>query len=241
VDFYHREDQWQIPAVERANGAVPFLRHIIMKLPGESREEYVYMVPFTPRGKDNLAAWMVARNDGAEYGRLRVYRLSRQTLVFGPTQIENRINQNTEISRQVSLWDQRGSQVLWGDLLVIPIGTSLLYVQPLYLRAQGGKIPELKRVVVAYQNEVSMSETLDGALAQLFGGSAAPRGEAVPAAAASGGVTAPVDAQTRALLVEARQHYDNAMNAQKAGDWATYGAEIRSLGELLSRIGTGRR
>jgi hypothetical protein len=241
VDFYHREDQWQIPAVERANGAVPFLRHIIMKLPGEAREEYVYMVPFTPRGKDNLAAWMVARNDGAEYGRLRVYRLSRQTLVFGPTQIENRINQNTEISRQVSLWDQRGSQVLWGDLLVIPIGTSLLYVQPLYLRAQGGKIPELKRVVVAYQNEVSMAETLDGALAQLFGGSAAPRGEAVPAATAGGGAATPMDAQTRSLLVEARQHYDNAMNAQKAGDWATYGAEIRQLGELLSRIGAGRR
>jgi len=241
VDFYHREDQWQIPAVERATGAVPFLRHIIMKLPGEAREEYVYMVPFTPRGKDNLAAWMVARNDGAEYGRLRVYRLSRQTLVFGPTQIENRINQNTEISRQVSLWDQRGSQVLWGDLLVIPIGTSLLYVQPLYLRAQGGKIPELKRVVVAYQNEVSMAETLDDALAELFGGTAAPRGEAVPEATAGGGAAAPVDAQTRALITEARQHYDNAMNAQKAGDWATYGAEIRQLGELLSRIGAGRR
>ncbi|MGD0484290.1 MAG: UPF0182 family protein [Gemmatimonadales bacterium] len=241
VDFYHREDQWQIPAVERASGAVPFLRHIIMKLPGESTEEYVYMVPFTPRGKDNLAAWMVARNDGAEYGRLRVYRLSRQTLVFGPTQIENRINQNTEISRQVSLWDQRGSQVLWGDLLVIPIGTSLLYVQPLYLRAQGGKIPELKRVVVAYQNEVSMAETLDAALAELFGGSAAPRGEAVPEAAAGGGVSAPADAQMRALIAEARQHYDHAMEAQRSGDWATYGTEIRQLGELLSRIGAGRR
>ncbi len=240
VDFYHREDQWQIPAVERATGAVPFLRHIIMKLPGEAREEYVYMVPFTPRGKDNLAAWMVARNDGAQYGRLRVYRLSRQTLVFGPTQIENRINQNTEISRQVSLWDQRGSQVLWGDLLVIPIGTSLLYVQPLYLRAQGGKIPELKRVVVAYQNEVSMAETLDGALAQLFGGETGSR-ETVPVAAAGGGSAPAADAQTRALIAEARQHYDAAMQAQRTGDWATYGAEIRQLGELLSRIGAGRR
>jgi uncharacterized membrane protein (UPF0182 family) len=95
--------------------------------------------------------------------------------------------------------------------------------------------------VVAYQNEVSMAETLDGALAQLFGGSAAPRGEAVPTAAAGGGVAAPVDAQTRALLVEARQHYDNAMQAQRAGDWATYGTEIRQLGELLARIGAGRR
>ena len=235
VDFYHREDQWQIPIVNRSTGgAVPFMRHIIMKLPGEAQEEYVYMVPFTPRGKDNLAAWMVARNDGAEYGKLRVYRLSRQSLVFGPTQIENRINQNTEISQQVSLWDQRGSQLIWGDLLVIPIGTSLLYVQPLYLRASGGKIPELKRVVVAYQNEVAMAETLDAALAELFGGSAGPRSQVVPAGetAASG-----VDAQ-RALVAEARQHYENALAAQRAGDWARYGDEIKALGDVLSRLGT---
>ena len=240
VDFYHREDQWQIPVVPRATGAaVPFLRHIIMKLPGEAREEYVYMVPFTPRGKDNLAAWMVARNDGAEYGKLRVYRLSRQSLVFGPTQIENRINQNTEISRQVSLWDQHGSQVLRGDLLVIPIGTSLLYVQPLYLRAEGGKIPELKRVVVAYQNEVAMAETLDGALAQLFGGSAAPRNEAAPAVAAGAG-EAPGTAALRTLVAQAQQHYQNAMTAQRSADWARYGEEIRQVGDLLTQIGTGR-
>ena len=236
VDFYHREDQWQIPSASRGTGTVPFLRHIIMKLPGEATEEYVYMVPFTPRGKDNLAAWMVARNDGAEYGKLRVYRLSRQSLVFGPTQIENRINQNTDISQQVSLWDQRGSQVLWGDLLVIPIGTSLLYVQPLYLRAQGGKIPELKRVVVAYQNEVAMGETLDGALAELFGGSTAPRGQVLPAAIAG---AAPADAALRDLVAQARTHYDNAMTAQRAGDWARYGQEIKTLGDLLERIGTG--
>ncbi|HXY18437.1 MAG TPA: UPF0182 family protein, partial [Gemmatimonadales bacterium] len=236
VDFYHREDQWQIPVVDRSTGgAVPFMRHIIMKLPGEAQEEYVYMVPFTPRGKDNLAAWMVARNDGAEYGKLRVYRLSRQTLVFGPTQIENRINQNTEISQQVSLWDQHGSQVIWGDLLVIPIGTSLLYVQPLYLRAAGGKIPELKRVVVAYQNEVAMAETLDAALGVLFGGSASPRVEAGPAAAAaSAGET------LQALVAEARQHYADAMAAQRAGDWARYGTEIKALGEVLERLGAAR-
>ena len=199
------------------------------------------MVPFTPRGKDNLAAWMVARNDGDAYGKLRVYRLSRQSLVFGPTQIENRINQNTEISRQVSLWDQRGSQVLWGDLLVIPIGTSLLYVQPLYLRAEGGKIPELKRVVVAYQNEVAMAETLDGALAQLFGGSTVSRGEVVPAAMAgtAAGAAAPGDAAFRALTVEARQRYQSAMQALRAGDFTRYGEEIRRLGELLDRIAAG--
>ena len=211
-----------------------------MTLPGESKAEYVYMVPFTPRGKDNLAAWMVARNDGAEYGRLRVYFLPRQTLAFGPTQIENRINQNTDISQQVSLWDQHGSQVIWGDLLVIPIETSLLYVQPLYLRAQGGKIPEMKRVVVAYQGEVTMAETLDGALAGVFGGSNAARaGRPAPAAAAGG--ASPANAGLQALIAEARQHYDNAMAAQRAGDWARYGTEIKTLGDLLARIGAARR
>src|SRR5829696_9738302 len=174
-DFYHREDQWQIPVASEAGGSVPFMRHIIMRLPEEKTAEYVYMVPFTPRGKDNLAAWMVARNDGAEYGRLRVYRLSRQRLAFGPQQIVNRINQDTEISRQVSLWDQRGSEVIRGDLLVIPIEEALLYVQPLYLRAEGGRIPELKRVVVAYQNRVVMRETLDQGLAEMFGGSTGRR------------------------------------------------------------------
>ncbi len=240
VDFYHREDQWQIPAVNRATGgAVPFMRHIVMTLPGESQAEYVYMVPFTPRGKDNLAAWMVARNDGAEYGKLRVYFLPRQTLAYGPTQIENRINQNTDISQQVSLWDQHGSQVIWGDLLVIPIETSLLYVQPLYLRAQGGKIPEMKRVVVAYQGEVTMSETLDGALAEVFGAAAAARGGKVAAVAAAS--AAPASAALQPLIAEARQHYENAMTAQRAGDWARYGSEIKLLGDLLERIGAARR
>src|SRR3970282_1860747 len=119
------------------------------------------MMPFTPRQKDNLAAWMVARNDGEHYGKLVVYRFPRQSLVFGPTQVLNRINQNPEISQQISLWDQRGSQVIRGNLLVIPIEESLIYVQALYLQAEGGRIPELQRVVVAYQNRVVMAETLD--------------------------------------------------------------------------------
>ena len=116
-----------------------------------------------------------------------MYRLSRQSLVYGPQQIENRINQNTEISRQVSLWDQRGSQVIRGDLLVIPIEESLMYVQPLYLQAEGGRIPELKRVVVAYQNRVVMQETLEGALTELFGGSAGTWERPPPSASRGGG------------------------------------------------------
>jgi len=237
-DFYHREDQWQIPTVAESTGAVPFMRHIIMRLPEESKAEFIYMVPFTPRGKDNLAAWMVARNDGAEYGKLRVYRLSRQSLVYGPQQIENRINQDTEISRQISLWDQRGSKVIRGDLLVIPIEESLLYVQPLYLQAEGGRIPELKRVVVAYQNRVVMQETLDGALTELFGGSTRPRAQPAPEL---GVEAAPTDSGVRALATEARQRYEAALQAQRELDWARYGDEMRRLGELLEQLGPARK
>jgi uncharacterized membrane protein (UPF0182 family) len=214
-----------------------------MRLPDEPKAEFIYMVPFTPRGKDNLAAWMVARNDGDEYGKLRVYRLSRQSLVFGPQQIENRINQDTEISRQVSLWDQGGSKVIRGDLLVIPIEQSLLYVQPLYLQAEGGRIPELKRVVVAYQNQVVMEETLDAGLARLFGGSAPAKNEPVAGAVTGAAVEAATvepalsDAEFRTLVAEARSRYQAALAAQRAGDWARYGEEIRKLGEVLERLG----
>jgi uncharacterized membrane protein (UPF0182 family) len=227
-DFYHREDQWQIPAVAEGQTSVPFMRHLVMRLPEESKAEYIYMVPFTPRGKDNLAAWMVARNDGAEYGKLRVYRLSRQRLVFGPVQIENRINQNTDISRQISLWDQRGSRVIRGDLLVIPIEESLLYVQPLYLQAEGGRIPELKRVVVAYENQVVMGETLDAARAQLFGG-AGPGPAPEPAEAVE---TAPsADTGLRALTAEARRRYEAALEKQRELE-----TELRRLGETLEKM-----
>ena len=182
---------------------------------------------------------MVARNDGAEYGRLRVYRLSRQTLAFGPQQIVNRINQNTEISSQLTLWDQRGSQVIRGDLLVIPIEEALLYVQPIYLQAQGGRIPELKRVVAAYQNRVVMRETLDAALAELFGGPQArpaPEPEIVAdSTAPSGPVTR--DSRVSTLLEQARQHYQTAIQAQRDLDWARYGEEMRRLGEVLDQLG----
>lgn len=240
--FYNREDEWQVPVITRNDQAVPFMRHIVMRLPEEEAAEFIYMAPFTPRGKDNLAAWMVARNDGEHYGKLRVYRFPRQSLVFGPRQIENRINQDTEISRQVSLWDQRGSEVIRGDLLVIPIEESLLYVQPIYLQAGGGMIPELKRVVVAYQNQVIMRETLDAALAALFGGNIGARAEAGAgptdtAAVAGGGPPAVSAAPSAEAVAEARAHYEAAIDAQRQGDWARYGEELRQLGAALERLG----
>jgi uncharacterized membrane protein (UPF0182 family) len=239
--FYHREDEWQIPVVTGGeSGRDPFLRHIIMKLPGESREEFILMTPFTPRGKDNLSAWMVARNDGDRLGDLVVYRFPRQRLVFGPTQVVNRINQDTEISRQISLWDQRGSQVIRGNLLVIPIEESLIFVQALYLRAEGGRIPELKRVIVAYENQVVMEETLEEALAALFGGATGtdrPTVEREAAAlAAAGEATPAVGVSFSDLIDRASRAYERAIEAQRSGDWARYGEEMRQVGELLRQL-----
>ncbi len=219
--FYNKEDQWQIPRVSESKGD-PMVRHIIMKLPGEEQEEFILMIPFTPKNKDNLSAWMVARSDGENYGELMVYRFPKQRLVFGPRQIINRINQNPEISRQISLWDQRGSQVNLGSLLVIPIEESLLYVRPLYLRAQGSKIPELKRVIVAYEKRISMEETLDRALEMVFSDSPPQQGEQEPV--------------QKDLISQAKTHLQNALEAQRQGNWTLYGQEIEKLEEILQQI-----
>jgi uncharacterized protein len=235
--FYHREDQWQKPVLSRPEERRdPFLRHIVMRLPEERQAEYLLMVPFTPRGKDNLASWMVARNDGAHYGQLVLYRFPKQSLVYGPTQIVNRINQDTDISGQITLWDQRGSQVIRGNLLVIPIEESLIYVQPLYLRAEGGRIPEMKRVVVAYQNRVVMEETLEAGLARLFGGAVEPGPG--PNAVAAPTAARPSAGPAADLARRATEVYQRAVEAQRSGDWARYGEELARLGELLRQLQT---
>ena len=238
--FYPREDQWQIPVVSGREGSRDaYLRHMVMRLPGEAKEEFIIMTPFTPRQKNNLAAWMVVRNDGENYGQLVVYRFPRQSLVFGPTQIVNRINQDTEISRQISLWDQRGSEVIRGNLLVIPIEESVLFVQALYLRAEGGRIPEMKRVIVAFQNQVVMEETLEGSLSRLFGGVLDRETDVdlsvqLPIAVAGAGEAA--DPAFADLVQRAQSHYQRALDAQRVGDWATYGEEIDQVGVLLRRL-----
>jgi len=252
--FYHREDQWQIPGgVRQGTNENPFMRHIIMKLPGEKDPEFIFMTPFTPRGKDNLAAWMVARMDGDNYGKLSVYRFPKQSLVYGPKQIANRINQDTEVSRQLTLWNQAGSRVIQGELLVIPIEESLIYVQPIYLRAEGGNIPELKRVVVAHENQVVMRESLEEGLNALFGAGAArlERTTARDSAAAAGAEPsvarpaatpgAALSAADAELLRQAQAHYDRAIAAQRAGNWAEYGREIEALGAAIRSLRAGRQ
>jgi uncharacterized membrane protein (UPF0182 family) len=215
--------------------------YTIMRLPKERDAEFVQMLPFTPRRKDNLAAWLVARSDGEHYGKLLVFQFPKQKVVYGPRQIVARINQDQVISPQITLWNQQGSEVIQGTLLVIPIEESLLYVRPLYLRAAGGKIPELKRVIVAYHNQIVMEETLDAALGKIFNRGAAlrPAGADAPSAGGSGDPLASATGgeSIEALATRARQHYDRAIEAQRSGDWAQYGEEIRQLGAVLSVIG----
>ncbi len=260
--FYNKEDQWEIPAIVvegeyNTTGKIPAMtpRHMIMKLSGEKKEEYILMLPFTPRAKDNLSAWMVARNDGANYGKISVYRFPKQKLIFGPKQVIGRINQDVEISRQISLWDQGGSQVIQGSLLVIPIEESLIYVRPLYLKADTGKIPELKRVIVAYENRVAMEETLEAGLARIFGGfdpstslragassvqTRLPDGQVIPTQSTNlptGQAGLPTGkASMEELVSQASQAYEAALRAQRDGDWSRYGVEIKRLGEMLSKL-----
>jgi uncharacterized membrane protein (UPF0182 family) len=235
--FYNKEDQWEIPAIASEGEGVsageipPMLpRHIIMKLPGEKKEEYILMLPFTPRAKDNLSAWMVARNDGENYGKLSVYRFPKDKLVFGPKQIIGRINQDPVISQQISLWSQGGSQVIQGPLLVIPIEESLLYVRPLYLKAEAGKIPELKRVIVAYENKIAMEETLEEGLSKIFGIGAAGKPQESGAVIKS---QLPPTQDDHERWRRAAEAYEEALRAQRDGDWARYGEAIRRLGEIL--------
>jgi uncharacterized membrane protein (UPF0182 family) len=243
--FYNKEDQWEAPAVDSGGESrrmEPY--YTMMKLPGEPSAEFIQMLPFTPRRRDNLASWMVARSDGEHYGKLQVFQFPKQALVFGPAQVVARINQDQVIAPQITLWNQQGSQVIQGTLMVIPIEESLIYVRPLYLRAQAGRIPALTRVIVAYQNRIVMEPTLDQAIARLFGQSdrvaAAPRPTTATTTPASpSGTPAPSGVDSAAwerLAIEARDTYQRALEAQKSGDWAKYGEEIRRLGELLERM-----
>ena len=243
--FYNREDQWEVPEFDvggQKHSMEPY--YTIMKLPGEKGAEYIQMLPYTPSGKDNLAAWMVARSDGANYGKLAVFQFPKQTVIFGPKQIAARISQDQAIAPQITLWNQQGSEVIQGTLLVIPIEESLIYIRPLYLKAQGGSIPELKRVIVAYQNQIVMEETLDAALERIFpgGGDRARAEQAIeagtPAEPGAPGAPPPPPGgeDVTTLAAQARAHYQRALQAQREGNWALYGEEIRKLGDVLERM-----
>ncbi len=230
--FYNKEDLLSIPfrkVGEEDREMEPY--YTIMRLPGEAREEFVLLLPFTPNNRDNMRAWLAARSDGTHYGKLLALNFPKAKLIYGPNQIDARIDQDAYISQQLSLWGQRGSQVIRGSLLAIPIQDSLLYVQSLYLAAEQGSLPELKRVVTVFGNRIAMRDNLEDALNELFGDAAED-----PAAAAPAVRTVAVPEAGGDLRTQALQHYRRSMERLKAGDWAGFGDALRQLEQSLQAL-----
>ncbi|WP_322743582.1 UPF0182 family membrane protein [Vasconcelosia minhoensis] len=243
--FYNQEDLWQFPLQVGEDDQLQRMEpyYVIMRLPNADGEEFLQILPFTPSTKDNMVAWMAARCDGENYGSLVLYEFPKQELVYGPKQIEARIDQNPEISQQLTLWNQQGSSVIRGDLLVIPVEQSLLYFEPVYLKADQGALPELKRVIVAYENTIVMRQALPEALQAIFSGASESAPVESAAAESSGDSTAgsatpsrpitPEQAETVAAALEA---YQQGQTALQAGDWTAYGQAQKQLGQLLEQL-----
>ena len=239
--FYNKEDLWTVPRRTidgRDREMEPYFT--IMRLPEEPREEFILLTLYNPARRDNMIAWLAARSDPPHYGRLVVYNFPKQKLVYGPRQIDARIDQDPIISQQLSLWNQRGSTVIRGSMLAIPLDRSLIYVQPLYLAAEQGALPELRRVIVAYGNRIAMEPTLEQSLARLFGGTAPePAREATaPSAPSRATETTPA---SRAQAQRAWEIWGRAQEALKRGDWAQYGAEQKRLEEVLRSLSEAGR
>ncbi len=228
--FYNKEDAWQIPhevyGVGQQVKVEPY--YIIIKLPGEDKEEFVLMTSFTPIKKDNMVAWMAARSDGDNYGKLILYKFPKDKLIYGPLQIEAKIDQDSEISQQLTLWSQQGSRVTRGNLLVIPIQNSILYIEPLYIEAETGQLPELKRVLVSDGERVVMEENLAKALEVLFGKSKVVKETLKPFESSGKSATE--------LIEEAQNYYELIEDSMKKGDWAGIGDSLDRLGNVIDTL-----
>ena len=191
------------------------------------------MLPFTPTQKDNMITWLAARSDGDKYGKLIAYNFPKDKLIYGPRQIEARIDQDPTISEQLTLWGQKGSQVIRGNLLVIPIENSILYVEPIYLQAERGQLPELKRVIVASGNRIAMEQTLAQSLGAIYTG-LSPAEPAVTILLPPSEVPLPAEISELAKL--AQEHYTKAQECLKAGDWTGWGEELEKMEEALNQL-----
>lgn len=234
--FYQNEDLWQISSeIYGTEEQAMSPNYYIMKLPGEDSAEFVNSIPFTPKDKKNLMGLFVARNDGGNYGELILYQMPKSQTVYGPMQIEAQIDQNTEISKEFSLWNSSGSKYSRGNMFVVPIEDSLLYIEPVYLEATNSSIPEVKRVIVVYGNNIAYEATLAEALNSMFGeGSAYEREDSGNTDTTSGGNGDELS-QTE-IIKRAQDAFDNAQNAQKNGDWAKYGEYLNELDKYLNML-----
>lgn len=234
--FYQNEDLWQISSeIYGTEEQTMSPNYYIMKLPGEDSAEFVNSIPFTPKDKKNLMGLFVARNDGGNYGELILYQMPKSQTVYGPMQIEAQIDQNTEISKEFSLWNSSGSKYSRGNMFVVPIEDSLLYIEPVYLEATNSSIPEVKRVIVVYGDNIAYEATLAEALNSMFGeGSAYEREDSGNTDTTAGGNGDELS-QTE-IIKRAQDAFDNAQNAQKNGDWAKYGEYLNELDKYLNML-----
>lgn len=233
--FYQDEDLWDIAhQIYGTEEKEMDPSYFIFELPDEKKAEFINMIPFTPKSKQNMTAIMMARNDGNRYGQLLVYKFPKNKTVYGPMQIEAQIDQNTEISKEFSLWNSSGSKYRRGDLFVIPINNSIMYVEPVYLEASNQAIPEMKRVIVAYGDKIAYESTLEDALADLFGED--ENSGQSQSASASSGKNNSGKSNTKELIQKANEAYENAVNAQKSGNWKKYGDYLDELEKYLNQL-----
>jgi Uncharacterized conserved protein len=255
--FFRKDDLWTVP-VQSSEQTLPSEAYYVeMRLPGASGVEFLLLQPMVPTGRPNMIAWVAARMDAPNYGQTKVFRFPADTTIFGPAQIEARIDQDPVISAQVSLWNQSGSKVIRGSLIVVPLGDSLIYLQPVYLQSTGSAFPEFKRIVVASPRQVVWSDSLGGALQLLLaaeagaspipspnpspnpslGPGATPTPTATPTPGPSGSAPpADLPSDLNGLIDYANRHFELAQTALRDGDFARYGAEIGLVQAALQRL-----
>jgi hypothetical protein len=245
--FYNREDLWTVASEiglsssgdQQTQSMEP--NYVLMKLPGEASAEFVEILPFTPANRNNLIGWIAGRSDGANYGTAVVYDFPKTKLVDGPMQIEARIDQNAQLSGQLTLWNQQGSHVRRGTLLVIPCGHALLYAEPIYLQAQQSPMPELRLVVLALQDRLAYGPTFDSAMAALFGGQASSLTATATQAAPAGQPTAPTSAAGKptdrsASIAAAAQDLADYQRLTAEGKLAQAGQKLEDLKRKLEQL-----
>lgn len=240
--FYNKEDLWSVPSNTQTvdqQGVKPEPSYVIMKLPDGTDEEFMLISPYTPSGKDNMIAWLGARMDGSNYGKLIVYKFPKQKVTYGPTQFKARINQDPTISKELSLWNQQGSSVINGTIITIPIDKSLLYIMPVYIKSSGqNSIPEVKRVVLGYGDNIVMEETLDQALNDIFSLDQTGTQVTPPVVTPPSGNQPPstVSSDVQDLIKRANDEFNAAKEAQQNGDWTNYGAHLSELQNILNQL-----
>jgi uncharacterized membrane protein (UPF0182 family) len=247
--FFNKSDRWTVPTGKSGEQSLPSeAYYVIMRMPSQPKAEFLLLQPMIAASRPNMTAWVAARNDGADRGAVSVYQFPSDTTVFGPAQIEARIDQDPIISSQITLWNQSGSSVVRGNLIVVPIGNSLVYLQPVYLQSTSSSFPEFQKIVVASPTSIVWANTLSDALSKLLvaqGGGTTPTLSPGPTASAGPGASATpapssspgsLPSDVNGLIAYANTHFDLAQQALRAGDFATYGAEMDKVQAALKRL-----